>query len=154
MPVQATTSLRHGEKAHELEEWRLVQTSDAVTAQIDMLNQNDLVEGETALFLWCISTTLAGYELVAAAVVEGPVSFVGARGRINARPTFARRWAVDLRDENRWRSREFPRLVHELLLELEAKGKRCLIADKQTAALVNKYRDNAKKRSKGKKATS
>lgn len=143
--------------AHELEEWRLLQTSAAVTAQIDMPNQDGLVEGETALFLWCVSTTLAGYELVAAAVVEGPVSFVGTRGRINARPTFARRWAVDQRDRNRWRSHEFPRLVHELVLELEAKGKRCLIADKQTAALVNEYGDNAKKRRKrpnGKKASS
>jgi hypothetical protein len=142
------------ESASALEEWRLAQTSDAVTAQIDMLNQDGLVEGETAVFLGCFSTTLAGYELVAAAVVEGPVSFVGARGRITAKPTFARRWAVNRKDWNRWRSREFPRLVHELALELEAKGKHCLISDRQTAELVDKYRNAAKNRSKGKRATS
>jgi hypothetical protein len=111
------------EQADELVEWRVAQTSDNIKIQVDMADQEGVVEGQSASYLWFLSLELGKYELIAAAVVEGDVQFVETRARIAARPIYARRWVIERKQRNAWVLNDFPRLVHQLACELETKGK-------------------------------
>ena len=143
MPPDFSISIAELEaRSAALQQSHTLNTSNKVVAEIPIQSGDEFQAGERVSFLHFHLAKLGNFDLIGAAVVEGPVVLTDDGLKTSGPIKFIERWVVDRADRREWEKDVFPGLASALLYNLEASGNVRLVADTEVTEAINKLRES------------